>query len=876
MAEINQTYWGADTDWVDAVQYENDTDEKYRDKWTPAIHELDEPEVGTPWDNTPSYAGLGTESPLSHITNLRYYMPYWNGAWFDGEEFEEILIDSSNTEDREVTRFAFANVDLSRLKQNIPVMKKDRDYLNLSQYSPSSQRWTGNDELLQTNWGGNTVDNWSWAYATKVLAKISVKNSVLVPYVKCLSATTGTIDAKIVDLKTYLDDSQGNTDANISTHPYVASVGIKMVTASDDTDLLDRDRTVGGNSIVQFEETSFYAGINPDSVDPDDYPDEAGLENCYDYRLNTDFNSGFFPIMGLLTDYGTAGTSGKSWGNTIEWTPTYIYLDGTHSTLEDRPDVPELYDIQGGTAYGGMRWAGSEDMQVAITSHPNPENPYQSTANGEGNYMVFYMNPGTKAEFQEKVRHAVACFGMFFVDGEEDQNVALDNDKMMLGILVDGIGHGDYSHGAANRDQDQWNWDDMHENDYDPEGPQPEPGDDPAASDNPLLPVGLDWTLASTGTGIWAVTPSNIDEIWHDIFSHDIKLTQFGDSPMNAIISLEWTPFTWTSNETQPVVLGSSIVNPLHAYPLIKTVTNAEVHGYGQMRFKFNKNFYNARNMQARLFLPFYGYYELPAAQLLSSQLRVDFYYDIPDELGVWVISYDKVIYDFVECNCKIEIPITGSNAAAIRQNKTSEALTIATQVAATVGAVTAGGIGVASSGAVGELSALYTSSGSVGGVLQSLPWIESETAMSLAKGAVAGAATLGAAGQGVKGVYNTVNNARIQRAALRTNLPYHGSALQTTFLHMSMKPYVQIFKNTIMSGLATSEGGTVKVELGGEDEKQYKLKVGHACDIFATISDMPADSLLQTTGLANNSTAGMELSEIQELNAILQSGFLK
>lgn len=125
-------------------------------------------------------------------------------------------------------------------------------------------------------------------------------------------------------------------------------------------------------------------------------------------------------------------------------------------------------------------------------------------------------------------------------------------------------------------------------------------------------------------------------------------------------------------------------------------------------------------------------------------------------------------------------------------------------------------------------------------------------------------------------GIYNTVMNAQIQRAALRTNLPYHGSALQTTFLHMSMKPYVQIFKNTIMSNLATTEGGTVKVELGGADETQYKLKVGHACDIFTTIEAMPENSLLQTTGLANNSTAGMELAEVNELNTILQSGFLK
>jgi len=91
------------------------------------------------------------------------------------------------------------------------------------------------------------------------------------------------------------------------------------------------------------------------------------------------------------------------------------------------------------------------------------------------------------------------------------------------------------------------------------------------------------------------------------------------------------------------------------------------------------------------LFLPFYGYYELPVAQLLSSQLRLDFYYNVPDELGVYIISYDKVIYDFVECNCKIEIPITGSNAAAIRENKRAEALTIATQVASMAATVIAG-----------------------------------------------------------------------------------------------------------------------------------------------------------------------------------------
>lgn len=139
------------------------------------------------------------------------------------------------------------------------------------------------------------------------------------------------------------------------------------------------------------------------------------------------------------------------------------------------------------------------------------------------------------------------------------------------------------------------------------------------------------------------------------------------------------------------------------------------------------------------------------------------------------------------------------------------------------------------------------------------------------------GLAGIGSVGLGGAGsLSNTISKAQIERASLRTNLPYHGSALQTTFLHMSMKPYVQIFKNTIMQGLNTENGGTVKVKLGGNDEAQYKLKVGHACDVWKTVNDMPDNSLLQATGIADTNTTGMELSEVQELNAILQSGFYK
>ena len=78
------------------------------------------------------------------------------------------------------------------------------------------------------------------------------------------------------------------------------------------------------------------------------------------------------------------------------------------------------------------------------------------------------------------------------------------------------------------------------------------------------------------------------------------------------------------------------------------------------------------------------------------------------------------------------------------------------------------------------------------------------------------------------------------------------------------------------MDGFTTQDGGTVKEELGGTSKEQYMLKVGHACNEFTTMDKMLENSLLQTTGMANMSTAGMELAEVNELNAILQSGFYR
>ena len=606
----------------------------------------------------------------------------------------------------------------------------------------------------------------------------------------------------------------------------------------------------------------------------------SGYNDAIDYGYTFDCYPWFFNPSSFLSGYGYSFHSQNQ-----------IYGDVYYPNRGDK-ETGEGITVAGRPGYGHGPNGNMMGNEIYWYGHMESSSHWDFTI-GQGGRVLqtpdFKFELGTKNLFYcdvssmsndqitEGIRKQLASFGMFFVDGEKDLNLALDDDKTFLGILENGVGYGKYSNGKKNREQDQWNWDTMEENKYDPTTP-PEPGDDPAASENPLLPVGLGWTLAGTGTGIWALTPTEIDQIWQDIFGQGVELKQFGDNPMNAIVSLEWTPFIWSSNTSTPVILGTEEVNPAHVYPVINSINSAEKHGWGQMKFKFNKNFYNARNMQARLFLPFYGYYELPAAQLLSSRLRVDFYYDVPDELGVWVISYDNVIYDFVECSTNMDIPITGSNAAAIKESKKAEALSIASQIASTL--VTLGNTSLSNLAGGAAVNAInqYGGVGAIMGASQGSLGSKLSTVAAYGAGKLA-STTLPYASVGITGginIYNTVHNAQIQRAALRTNLPYHGSALQTTFLHMSMKPYVQIFKNTIMSGLATAEGGKVTVELGGADETEYKLKVGHACDIFTTISGMPENSLLQTTGLGDNGIGKMELAEVNELNTILQSGFYR
>ena len=425
------------------------------------------------------------------------------------------------------------------------------------------------------------------------------------------------------------------------------------------------------------------------------------------------------------------------------------------------------------------------------------------------------------------------------------------------------------------------NWDSS----YNPPkpGPGPGPGPGPDPNPNPLYPSTPGFSLASAGGKCYALVDGTIDTIFEEIYGRDNEswldlisgLSLYGSDPMAAIISYKWYPWAWNFSGTAGLYLGGIRIGN-SAYEVPRTDAEALHTENASFYYGREKNFINSRHSQARLWLPFYGFYALPQQKFISEKLTVDFHYNLPDEVGVWIISFDDVIYDFVECQCSIDVPLSATDYRGQKYAAISGVLSTAGNLINSVGDVakSAVSVGIGSATAAGAASAYRVDTGESVfstirkqgvGALQAFDGTQrmqigmmGSGATQAAGGAIgAGTSFLGGVSQG----FNDVMSTRRTLNQMKINLPYHGAASPTTFLNLPMFPFVQVYTNNTIDDYV------------GKDS-QYKLKNGHACDKWVTASEMPSNSLCQASGIADMDTSGMELSEVEELNSILQSGF--
>lgn len=319
-----------------------------------------------------------------------------------------------------------------------------------------------------------------------------------------------------------------------------------------------------------------------------------------------------------------------------------------------------------------------------------------------GTKNLFYCNTSSMTDDQitEGIRKQLASFGLFFVDDIADINLALDDEKTFLGILKDGVGYGDYSHGEKNREQDQWNWDTMEENNYDPKNP---PMVDPNL-------YGIDMTFNApwvssphtlysfnnVATGLltiqqlfhklwenyadkkdeWIQGPDHTIFNWNlNDFNYDQYLTM---NPIDCIVSLKLFPYDTAQNPASDyttIKLGkfnTSIPAKTAYYYKSFDFGSAKIWPYfGESHQQKNGNWID-RLTQYTFYAPFCGTAEIDANKYMGKELHLT--YNIDQITGACTATLEatgadggKVHIVSLTGTCAVDIPITGLNQATIQ-----------------------------------------------------------------------------------------------------------------------------------------------------------------------------------------------------------------
>lgn len=294
----------------------------------------------------------------------------------------------------------------------------------------------------------------------------------------------------------------------------------------------------------------------------------------------------------------------------------------------------------------------------------------------------------TEDEIREGVRHILACFGLFFADTRTDaETKKLDDPSIMLGTLEDGIGHGDYTSGAENREQLQWSLDDMHDLDYDPSNP---PKVDPNNYD---VPMHNNYPWIASPNRLYSINSTNIatitglyNSLWQCYYENDVgtgsgqkQPTEFNYdefltiSPIDTIISLKLFPYDTSANHNPVGVRLGKYAAGINAY----TAEKFTVLDFGTLDiFAYfgasEKGDWRDRETKYTLYAPFCGTLELDPAFYMGKTIGLQYWVDqitgactaaiyMNDDRGNFTFT------DTVSGVLAVDVPITGLDQATIQ-----------------------------------------------------------------------------------------------------------------------------------------------------------------------------------------------------------------
>lgn len=307
--------------------------------------------------------------------------------------------------------------------------------------------------------------------------------------------------------------------------------------------------------------------------------------------------------------------------------------------------------------------------------------------NGNNAALKVYQDDNIDAVLENALK-TIACFGFYFVFDSAYVNDALDSNNVYMGVIPEnGVSHGEYTHGAANRENPNWNWNGTNDSTYDYTKPV-----DPTHYDKTTV-FGSN-SLYNTFIQYYALSPAQVTNLCGQIYTYvnsldpanvdinqSIVKTFYTNNPLDCVVSLKKFPFNivdyFDPNSVIPPVnvkLGNLVTGAV-GWKLNGTYT---VVDFGQYDFfpHFGNTFLDySPYTYAELIIPFCGSVRLDMAYFMGHKLKLKMVVDVYTGACTCYILADNLCIDSVSGNCAIDVPISGIQSADF-QNSVQNAIT--------------------------------------------------------------------------------------------------------------------------------------------------------------------------------------------------------
>ncbi len=284
-------------------------------------------------------------------------------------------------------------------------------------------------------------------------------------------------------------------------------------------------------------------------------------------------------------------------------------------------------------------------------------------------------------DFKEYLIKQAACFGGFVYisqsTGVSILNIALDSDDVILGLLDEyGVGHGEYTRGAANRDNPIWSWSTNRDSPYDPYKEPPSEKDTQSHFNNVSI---------ANFNKVWVTSYNEVKDIIKEVYKAlrrkptDVQTADYSaDSflstdPINGIISIRRYPVNVVPNDNNPVymTIGNYTSDTVQARRFI----NAPNSQFIDFVFSGNKRFdelYNGSFLDrepyttAELYIPFCGTVPISVADYIGHTITVKLAIDYLSGSCTAYVLCDNTPLQSANGQIGIDVPVSGINTATV------------------------------------------------------------------------------------------------------------------------------------------------------------------------------------------------------------------